>query len=46
MGQKGPQLPYFEKVQHPKKKSRAKNFFAKVISTVAKVYLCEKNMGA
>ena len=45
MGQKRAQLPYFELVQHPKEKSRAKNFFAKVIKAVAKVYLPEKNLG-
>ena len=31
-------LPYFEKVQHPKEKSRAKTYFAKVIRAVAKIY--------
>ena len=43
MGQKSPQLPYFEKVQHLKEKSWAKTFFAKVISAMAKVYLREKH---
>ena len=42
---KSAQLPYFEKVQHPEEKPRAKSFFAKVIRAVAKVYLCEKNLG-
>jgi len=45
MGQKSAQLPYFEKVQHLKEKSSAKNFLSKVIRAVAKVYLCEKNLG-
>ena len=43
MGQKSIQLTYLEKVQHPIEKSRAKNFFAKVIKVVAKVYSCEKS---
>ena len=45
MGQKGAQLPFFEKVQHPKEKSWAKSFFAKVIRAVAKVYFCDENLG-
>ena len=42
MGQESAQLLYFEKVQHSKEKPRAKNVFAKVIRTVARVYLCGK----
>ena len=38
-------LPCFEKVQHLKEKSRAKDFFAGVKRAVGKVYLCEKNYG-
>ena len=34
--------PCFVRVQHLKKKSRAKNFFAIVNGAVAKVYLYEK----
>ena len=45
MAQKSAQLPYFEKVQHLKRKSRAKNFFAKVITPEAEIYLCEKEFG-
>jgi len=44
MGQRRALLPYFENGQHPKEKFRAKNFFAKVIRAVAKVYLCEKKI--
>ena len=44
-GQKSAQLPYLEKVQHPKEKSRAESFFTKLTRTVTKVYLCEKNLG-
>jgi len=44
MGQKRAQLPYFEKIQHLREKSRAKNAFAKLIRAVAKVYLCETNL--
>jgi len=43
MDQKSAQLPYFEKVKHPEEKSRARNFFAKVIRAVLKVNLCEKS---
>ena len=46
ISQKSAQLPCFERVQHLMEKSRTKNFFAKVIRAVAKVYLCEKNFGA
>jgi len=45
MGQKRAQLPYPEKAQHLREKSRAKNALAKVIRVVAKVYLCETNLG-
>jgi len=45
MDQKDTQLPYFEKVQHLKGKSRAKNIFAQVSRTVVKVYLCKKVFG-
>ena len=43
---KSPQLTYFEKVQHPKEKSGARNLFVKVIRAVAEVYLPEKILGA
>ena len=33
------------KVQHLKEKSRAKNFLARVMRAVRKIYLCEKNFG-
>lgn len=42
MGQKSAHLPNFENVQYPKEESKQKHFFAKVITEVAKVYLCEK----
>ena len=45
MDQKRAKLTYFEKVQHPKEKSRAKNIFTKVIRLIMKVYLSEKNFG-
>ena len=45
IGQKSAQLPWFERVQYLKKKSRAKNIFATVIRAVAKIYLCENNFG-
>ena len=45
MGQKSAQLPNFENVQYPKEESKQKHFFAKVITEVAKVYLCEKKIG-
>ena len=35
----------FAQVQHIKENSRVKTFDAKVISAVAKVYLCEKILG-
>ena len=44
-GLRSARIPYFEKVQHLKEKSRAKTFFAKVIRAVAKVYLCETFRG-
>jgi len=44
MGQKRAQLPYPEKTQHLREKSRAKNALAKLIRAVAKVYLCETNL--
>jgi len=37
-GPREPQLPYFERVQHLKEKSRAKNFFMIVTWVIAKVY--------
>ena len=43
MGHKSAQLPCFERVQHLKEKSSAKNFLAKVIRAVPKVNLCEEN---
>jgi len=43
MGQKRAQLPCFERAQHLKEKSRAKNVFAIVNRAVEKVYLSEKN---
>ena len=45
MAQKSAQLPYFEMVQHLNRKSRAKNFFAKVIRPEAEIYLCENEFG-
>ena len=45
MGQKSAHLPNFENVQYPKEESKQKHFFAKVITEVAKVYLCEKKIG-
>ena len=35
---------YFGEVKHLKEKSRAKNYFTKVIRAVVKVYLCQKNL--
>ena len=45
MGQNSAQLPSFERVQHLKEKSRAKNFFTIVNRAAVKVQLCGNNVG-
>ena len=45
MDQKNAQLPYLEKVQHPNEKSRAKNFFTKVIRAEVYLHVKKKKIG-